>query len=232
MERRFLLAAGAVSILLVCVLRFEQAGVLPQLIAGGITTIALVALTITLEIPKRQILTAVVVATIGEVLLSVVWGLYDYQHALIPLYVPPGHGIFYALAAGTAQQSLLRRHARGIFRGVVVAGSLVAAVGFFAFGDQWGLLWWLAALALLLTSRRKLLLSACFTWTMLLEWLGTALGNWRWAAEVPGLGLHSANPPSGVGILYIALDLLVVLLAGTAAGEEDDRPDGELAPSV
>ena len=34
--------------------------------------------------------------------------------------------------------------------------------------------------------------------------------GWQWAAVVPGLGLHSANPPSGVGVLYILLDLFTV----------------------
>jgi len=52
---------------------------------------------------------------------------------------------------------------------------------------------------------------------MLLEWTGTALGNWRWAEEVPFAGLHSANPPSGAGILYILLDLIVVAIAGIPA---------------
>ena len=50
---------------------------------------------------------------------------------------------------------------------------------------------------------------------MILEWVGTAIGNWRWAAEVPWVGLHSANPPAGVGILYILLDLIVVAITGT-----------------
>jgi hypothetical protein len=59
-------------------------------------------------------------------------------------------------------------------------------------------------------SRSQLMLSACFTYTLLLEWAGTANGNWRWAGEVPFIGLTSANPPSGVGILYVLLDLMVV----------------------
>jgi hypothetical protein len=56
------------------------------------------------------------------------------------------------------------------------------------------------------------LLSACFVYTIILEFVGTAIGNWRWAPEVPFLGVHSANPPSGVGILYILLDLIVVAI--------------------
>ena len=41
----------------------------------------------------------------------------------------------------------------------------------------------------------------------------TANGNWHWVEGVPFVGLTSANPPSGVGILYILLDLIVVAVA-------------------
>ena len=67
-------------------------------------------------------------------------------------------------------------------------------------------------MALIYVSKNQLLLSACFVYTMILEWVGTAIGNWTWAAEVPFLRLHSANPPAGVGILYILLDLIVVAI--------------------
>jgi hypothetical protein len=64
----------------------------------------------------------------------------------------------------------------------------------------------------LLRSHNQLLLSAAFVYTILLEWLGTAIGNWQWAAVVPHVGLHSANPPGGVGMLYILLDLITVAI--------------------
>jgi hypothetical protein len=78
-----------------------------------------------------------------------------------------------------------------------------------------------AALVLIRRSRNQLLLSSCFAYTMILEWVGTAIGNWRWAAEVPGIGLRSANPPAGVGLLYILLDLIVVAITTAlfASGE-------------
>lgn len=161
---------------------------------------------------SKQVLTAIAVATLGEVVLSLGWGLYSYQHALIPLYVPPGHGLFYTLAAVSAQQEWLRRREAIITRGVLVAGSFIALLSLVAFRDTWGFLWWLGALALIRRSRNQLLLSTCFVYTILLEWAGTWNGNWLWAAEVPFVGLHSANPPAGVGILYILLDLIVVSL--------------------
>jgi len=136
-----------------------------------------------------------------------------FRNALIPLYVPFGHGVFYALAAESAMQEKLQRLAPKIVRGVLVSGSVIAAFGFVILNDQWGLVWWIAAATLLVRSRNQLLLSTCFVYTILLEWIGTAIGNWHWAASVPFVGLHSANPPSGVGILYILLDLITVAIS-------------------
>lgn len=164
------------------------------------------------RVDSWQIVCAILVATTGEIILSLGWGLYRYRNALIPLYVPFGHGVFYALAAESAMQEKLQQVAPRIVRGVLIAGSVIAAFGFIVLNDQWGLLWWIAAALLLLRSRNQLLLSACFVYTILLEWIGTAIGNWQWTATVPGVGLHSANPPSGVGILYILLDLITVAI--------------------
>jgi len=170
-----------------------------------------------LRVDSRQVLTAIAVATLGEVVLSLGWGLYSYRHALIPLYVPPGHGLFYTLAAVSAEQEWFRRRKIVITRGVLMAGTMIAILSLVAFRDTWGFLWWLGALALIARSRNQLMLSTCFIYTILLEWAGTANGNWLWAAEVPFVGLHSANPPAGVGILYILLDLIAVWLTSIGA---------------
>ena len=210
MERRVLIFVCASAVFMMALLLVDRDG-LPQQLALGIATAAFLWLFVRhSEIEGRQVAICIAVATTGEIVLSLGWGLYSYAHAVIPLYVPPGHGLFYTLAAATAQQTLFRRHAAAITRAVMIAGTLVAVVSLALERDTWGFLWWLGALALILASRNRLLLSACFVYTMILEWVGTAIGNWRWTAEVPGLGLHSANPPAGVGILYILLDLIVV----------------------
>ena len=165
-----------------------------------------------LRIPAVQVLCCIAVATLGEVLLSVGWGLYSYRHAVIPLYVPPGHGLLYALAAATSRHPRLREHERAITRTVLIAGSINAIVTLVLFDDTWGLLWWLCAVALMWRSHNRLMLSACMTYTMLLEWAGPANGNWHWTATVPFVGLHCANPPSGVGVLYVLLDVIVIAL--------------------
>jgi hypothetical protein len=212
MQRHYVLFVIAAALYIPALLIADTRGIIPQLSLGLATLAFLWVFTRRSEIESRQIICAILVATTGEIVLSLGWGLYTYRNALIPLYVPFGHGVFYALAADSAQQQTLRRYARPITRGVLVAGSIIAAISFIFFQDQWGLLWWIAAAILLMRSRNQLLLSACFTFTIVLEWLGTAIGNWHWAADVPFVGLRSANPPSGVGILYILLDLITVAI--------------------
>jgi hypothetical protein len=43
------------------------------------------------------LIACVLYATIGEIFLSLVWGLYDYRLGNIPLFVPPGHALLFML---------------------------------------------------------------------------------------------------------------------------------------
>jgi hypothetical protein len=212
MERRYLQFVAASVAFMAFVLLADRPGLPAQLALGIATAVFVTFFARRSDVDGRQILCAIVVASAGEIVLSLGWGLYTYKNALIPLYVPPGHGLFYCLAAATAGQEALRRRAVPITRGVLAAGTIIAVVSLVAFGDTWGFLWWLGALALIRFSRNQLLLSACFVFTILLEWAGTAIGNWQWTPTVPFVGLHSANPPAGVGILYILLDLIVMAI--------------------
>jgi hypothetical protein len=209
-ERRFVVFVAASAAFMTALLLLDRNGLLQQLALGVATAAFLWLFVRRSAIDGRQVLCCILVATTGEIVLSLGWGLYSYSHAVIPFYVPPGHGLFYTLAADTARQTLFRRYAEPITRAVLAIGTVIAAVSLLVKHDAWGFLWWLGALALIQTSRNRLLLSACFVYTMILEWMGTAIGNWRWAAEVPWVGLHAANPPAGVGILYILLDLIVI----------------------
>jgi hypothetical protein len=217
-QRHFLLFVGSAALFIPLLLLADSRGAVPQLALAGASAAFLWLFARRSATDPRQIVAAIIIATTGEIILSLGWGLYTYRNALIPLYVPFGHGVFYALAAESAQQPALRRISRGITRTVLVAGSAIAAAGLLFFRDEWGLLWWIAAAVLVMRSRNQLLLATCFVYTMLLEWLGTAIGNWQWAAVVPFVGLRSANPPSGVGILYILLDLTTVAVCSALFG--------------
>lgn len=227
MESCFLKFVIASAAFMTILLLLDRDGFPQQLALGSATALFLWYFARSSEVRVGQILCCIVVATIGEVVLSIGWGLYSYRHAVIPFYVPPGHGLFYTLAAETARQQAVRLRAVAITRWTVVIGSGIALVSLVLRHDVWGFLWWIGAVALIWVSKNRLLLSACFAYTIILEWMGTAIGNWSWAAEVPFVKLHSANPPAGVGILYILLDLIVVAITSRMLSGATDFGAGE-----
>jgi hypothetical protein len=55
--------------------------------------------------------------------------------------------------------------------------------------------------------------AAVFLVVASLELYGTALGTWRWARTLPGLGIPDGNPPSGVASGYVWFDVMALLAA-------------------
>ena len=203
-----LAAATFLFIFLVLIVDSNSRGV--QLALGTATAVMLALfLRSSSTVHWREALVVVAIATTGEVVLSLGCHLYEYRSGGIPLYVPPGHGLFYLLAmeirAGL-KSSLTRLLTPAIFG----AGSVYALVMLWGGGDLWGFIWWLIAFALMLRARDRHVLAVCIAITFVLEIAGTANGNWLWAADVPGLHLQSGNPPSGVGVLYCILDVWTV----------------------
>lgn len=217
MSRHFIGLLIVTTLLVPLVLLSDGPGIVRQGALGLSLFLLLAIFARQSPVPSRQIILAVIIATIGEVVLSIGWGLYTYRHFLIALYVPAGHGLLYALAAETSHQPALRKRAAWITNAVLLLGTGVACFTFFAYNDVWGVVLWIVAAALVLRSHDRLMLSASVVYTMLMEWTGTALGNWQWTETVPFLRLTSANPPAGVGIFYVILDLLVVLIAASVA---------------
>lgn len=225
------------AVLVPSVLVLDAPSLSRQLTLGGVTAASLVAGAMFTRTAWLPVLLAVLIAGTGEVILSVAWGLYDYRNAVIPLYVFPGHGVFYLLALRASRIAVLQRNVRGLLAGVMAGGSLIAVAQLLLLDDVWGFLWWCGAAALIVGSRSPLLLAICFVITYALEVLGTSLGNWQWSPVVPGLRIPSANPPSGVGILYVLLDLLTVGVGGAVAarlsgGDDEAGPSQVEAPPV
>src|SRR3954452_19250642 len=166
MERRFLFFVAASAVFMTVLLCVDRDGLPQQLVLGLSTAVFLWFFARRSDVEPRQIITAIIVASCGEIVLSLGWGLYSYKHFLIPLYVPPGHGLFYALAADTANQPALQRRSTLITRFVIVAGTLYAVLSLAIARDAWGFLWWMAALALIVKSKNQLMLSSCFIYTI------------------------------------------------------------------
>jgi hypothetical protein len=156
---------------------------------------------------RLPLMLCLVISTFGECGLSLLWGLYGYWLHNVPLFVPPGHVLLFALGLTFAPR--LPQWA------VVLVASFAAGYGVTAFLTSTDTI--SVALATLflifmaLGSNRRLY-ATMFIISLLMELYGTWIGNWTWVPEVPGLPLTSANPPLCVGGLYCALDLCVVNL--------------------
>ena len=71
-------------------------------------------------------------------------------------------------------------------------------------------------LVFLWRSRNRALYASVFLVVAALELYGTSIGTWRWASELPGLGIPDGNPPSGVASGYVWFDVMAMLAAPMA----------------
>jgi hypothetical protein len=187
-----------------------------QLLLGLLTAGVLVGLLVFQPpVVRLQTLAVIGFATMGEVIGSLIWGLYTYRLENLPSFVPPGHGIVYL--AGLSLATLARRRSDLL----VVAGATGAAV--------WGLAGLTvlprtdvagaigcAFLVVVLLWTRRAVYAGVFVAVAALEFYGTAIGTWTWQAVVPGFGFGQGNPPSGVASGYVLFDVLALVL--TASG--------------
>jgi len=144
-------------------------------------------------------------ATVGEIFLSLVWGLYEYRLGNIPLFVPPGHALLFTLGA------LLAARSRDwlVWFVPAAAAPFVFALALFD-ADSFGALLFALFLVCLRFGRARKLYAVMFVLALAMELYGTWLGNWTWSRAVPWLGLSTLNPPLAAGVFYGLLDLLVV----------------------
>ena len=159
---------------------------------------------------RRMLLACLAIATAGEIFLSLVWGLYQYRLANIPLFVPPGHVLLFFLGTQLAQ----RLPDRAVPWISAIAAAVIAALAWSGHDTLGPCLFALFLACLWLSPSRKLY-ATMFVLSLAMEIYGTWLGNWTWAREVPWLGLTTLNPPLAAGAFYCVLDLLVV--SATAA---------------
>jgi hypothetical protein len=154
---------------------------------------------------RAPLLACLVIATAGEVFLSLVWGLYQYRLGNFPLFVPPGHVLLFFLGMQIAARIPDRSVAW-----IAALAALVIAVLAWSGRDTLGpLLYALFLLCLWISPSRKLY-ATMFVLSLAMELYGTWIGNWAWSREVPWLGLTTLNPPIAAGAFYCVLDLLVV----------------------
>lgn len=185
-----------------------------QLVLGAVTWLALLLAARTLPRERRfQVLVVISAATVAELTGSIIWGVYSYRLHNLPTFVPPAHGLVFI--AGLSLSQALRTHARAL---VLTAAAIAATWG--ALGltvlprtDAAGALGVPLLLAFLWRSRARAAYAGVFLVVAGLELYGTAIGTWRWAEQLPGLGIPDGNPPSGVASGYVWFDVMALLLA-------------------
>ncbi len=185
-----------------------------QLALGALTWIVLLAALTQVPLLRRaQALGVVLFATVGEVTGSIVWGVYHYRLHNLPTFVPPAHGIVYL--TGFSLSVALARHARAVVVTAAVAASTWALVGLTVLPrrDVAGAVGVPLLLLFLWRSRSRAIYACVFLVVGALEFYGTAIGTWRWARELPGLGIPDGNPPSGVASGYVWFDVMGLLVA-------------------
>ena len=180
---------------------------------------------------RRVLVLCTLIAGFGEVILSLVWGLYDYQFSNVPLFVPPGHALLMTLGLITSQK-MLKHKAGSAFQSIFPWGAFIYAGFAWALGfDQFGAALFGVFGVCMIFGRARMLYATMFVIALAMELYGTALGNWTWVGTTPGLGIISANPPFSAGAFYCLLDLLVLgamkLLAGNRVMTKPKPSSGE-----
>lgn len=164
---------------------------------------------------RAQTSVVIVVATCAEIIGSVIWGVYVYRLGNLPLFVPPGHGFVYLTGLRISQTGWALRHRRALVRLAMAGVGLWALLGLVALGrvDAAGAVGATVLLLFLWRGRAPAVYAGVFLAVAFLEIYGTAVGTWRWEAEIPGLGVPDGNPPSGAASGYVFFDIAALALA-------------------
>jgi hypothetical protein len=208
-------AAVAGAAYLAALLALDHFASYPEQLALGVVTCAVLIAALTRISAERraQALGVVAFATVGEVIGSLLWGVYHYRLHNLPLFVPPAHGIVYL--SGLALAVAMERHTR-----VLVALAAAGAATWGVLGvtvlprlDVAGAIGVPVLLLFLWRSRNRAIYAGVFLVVASLELYGTAIGTWRWSRHLPGLGIPDGNPPSGVASGYVWFDVMALLVA-------------------
>jgi len=176
---------------------------------------------------RPALLVCLILAGLGEALLSLGFGLYDYRGGGIPLFVPPGHVLLFALGTWLVDRAPADIAASVAW--VALPASAVLAAGG---ADQLSMILLLLYLAAVRFGPAPKLYGVMFLLALLLELWGTWIGTWAWRHQVAGTPLHTLNPPLAAGAFYCVLDWLVQVLAPRLAIlVPGARASGRVTPS-
>ncbi|MDQ6993909.1 MAG: hypothetical protein Q9M31_10565 [Mariprofundus sp.] len=162
------------------------------------------------KVIQQLMLFGLLVGLGGELLFSIILGMYTYRLGNIPLYVPFGHAIIYACVYYIAKEPVALQYRETIYRILYCLMIIYATLWLFVGDDLFGFCCMLVTLWLLHRHpESRFFFLLMFFMIIYLELLGTHYHCWQWPTiwfnEL--IWMTSGNPPSGIGVFYFAFDV-------------------------
>ena len=155
------------------------------------------------------------IATLGEVLLSLGWGLYTYRLHNIPLFVPPGHVLLFWFGLRTVER--IPGRVLDVSAAISALAMLLLAV---TARDLLSVPLWLMFAACWYFGPARRFYTWMFVIALAMEIYATVIGNWAWMHTVPIFGVPTTNPPLAAGAFYCMLDVIVLFVCSAVAGKK------------
>jgi hypothetical protein len=159
---------------------------------------------------KEQMISAVIIAIIGEYLFSIVLGMYTYRLENVPHYVPPGHALVYVAVLYFSKAKSIVKNRVKLERIFAIFIFIYALVFLIFKNDVFGFVMTIATLYILRNKpRERLFYLTMYISVAYLEIIGTNYLCWEWPPIAWNVFefLPSFNPPSGISFFYFLLDL-------------------------
>jgi len=159
---------------------------------------------------REQMITAILIAIIGEYLFSIVMGMYTYRLENVPHYVPPGHALVYIAVLYFSKASSIIKHRISLEKVFAIFIFVYALIFLIFKNDVFGFVMTIATLFILRNKpRERLFYLTMYITVAVLEQIGTHYKCWFWPSTAWGVFdfLPSHNPPSGISFFYFLLDL-------------------------
>lgn len=165
---------------------------------------------------RQMMLYGLIVATFGEMLFSIVLGMYSYRLGTIPVYIPFGHMLLYASISYLIREPLIHKNKKQILNVLYPAIFIYSFLWLIFAHDLFG---FCSTLVLYLVVLRLKYVDPLFFLLLFLiiinvELVGTSFQCWKW----PPIWFNrlewmpSANPPSGIGTFYFLIEVLSLLM--------------------
>lgn len=168
-------------------------------------------------VTRPMLLTCLLLATAGELILSSVCGFYTYRVSVLPAFVPPGHVLLFLAGLRLASNRNCKDRLATIVPALTFPLLIYNALSGF---DYLSLVLFGVFVACVRWGRERKLYAIMFVLALALEVYGTRMQTWKWAPRDPLFGLTAGNPPAAAGVFYALLDLLTVSLVARFGGKQ------------